>query len=111
MHPTLIESIEANSTDALTFVCSERGQPYTVESFGNLIAEAARAAGVRKSAHGPRKYAASKMAEAGAMASELQTAFGWTDNRMANHYVRSADREAPWVVRIKQSTFYSRTTP
>ncbi len=93
LHPALAESIDAAPSSALTFVCNSYGRPYTVESFGNLIAEAARTAGVRKSAHGLRKFAASKMAEAGATASELQAAFGWTDNRMANHYVRSADRE------------------
>ena len=93
MHPALAESIEAGPVGQLTFVCTEQGRPYTVESFGNLIAEAARSAGVRKSAHGLRKLAATKMAEAGATIAELEAVFGWTGGRMASHYTRSADRE------------------
>ncbi|MFO1099027.1 MAG: tyrosine-type recombinase/integrase [Xanthobacteraceae bacterium] len=91
--PALAESIEAGPTGDMTFICTTRGRPYTTESFGNLIAEAARACGIRKSAHGLRKYAATKMAEAGATIPELEACFGWTGGRMASHYTRSADRE------------------
>ena len=53
---------------------------------------AARAAGVRGSAHGVRKIAATRAANNGATVAELEAMFGWTGGRMASHYTREADR-------------------
>jgi integrase len=89
----LAESIAAGPTGALTFIAKENGLAYGVEGFGNLIRDAARAAGVRKPPHGLRKFAAMAAALAGATIPELDAMFGWTDGQTAMHYIRAADRE------------------
>lgn len=77
----------------LTFICGARGLPLTKESFGNMFSSAARAAGVKKSAHGVRKVAATRCAEAGATIHELNAIFGWNGTTMAMHYTKLAERK------------------
>jgi integrase len=79
-------------TGDLTFICGERGLPLTKESFGNRFRKACLAAGVDKSAHGIRKLAATRIAEAGATVAELEAIFGWTGGTMASLYTRTVDR-------------------
>lgn len=76
----------------MTYIIGADGKPMTKESFGNFFRDACRAAGVKKSAHGFRKWFATQLAERGATVSELQAACGWTSGKMAMHYTRSADR-------------------
>lgn len=64
----------------------------TKESFGNWFREACKAAGVPGAAHGLRKVAAVRAAEAGAATEEMNALFGWTDGRMATKYAREANR-------------------
>ena len=71
---------------------TELGKPMTKESFGNLFREACKAAGVPGAAHGLRKAAATRLAEAGATVNELNAWFGWDGNKMASVYTRAADR-------------------
>jgi integrase len=90
--PELAHVLSLGPTGELAFICGERGQPLTKESFGNVFSEACRAAGVRKSAHGVRKAGATRAANNGATVAQLEAIFGWTGGRMASHYTRSADR-------------------
>ena len=62
-------------------------------SFSNEFAIACRAAGVLGSAHGVRKIAATRAANAGATVAELEAIFGWSGGKMASHYTRAADRQ------------------
>ena len=66
----------------------------TKESLGNAFRDACRAAGVKKSAHGLRKAAATNAANNGASEKQLEAVFGWAGGQMASHYTRSANREA-----------------
>lgn len=91
--PELKATLEAGPTSDLAWICGERRQPLTKESFGNMFGAACRAAGIRKSAHGLRKLAATKAAEAGLSVAELEALFGWTGGTMASLYTRSADRK------------------
>jgi integrase len=88
----LDEAISRGPTGALAYICGERGEPLTKESFGNVFSEAARKAGVRKSAHGIRKAGATRAANRGATVAQLEAIFGWVGGKMASHYTRSADR-------------------
>jgi integrase len=54
--------------------------------------EACKAAGVPGSAHGVRKIAATRAANAGATVAQLEAIFGWVGGTMAALYTRSADR-------------------
>jgi integrase len=76
----------------LAFICGERGEPLTKESFGNMFRDACKAAGVPGSAHGVRKLAATVMAEHGVTDHQLMAVFGWNDPKMASHYTRTANR-------------------
>ena len=53
--PVLQATLDAGPTGDLAWICGARGEPFTKESFGNAFSEAARQAGIRKSAHGVRK--------------------------------------------------------
>jgi integrase len=90
--PVLQRTLDAGPRGELTFICGERGQPLTKESFGNLFRDACREAGVPGSAHGVRKIAATRAANRGATVAQLEALFGWTGGTMASHYTRSADR-------------------
>jgi integrase len=70
--PVLSKTLEAGPCGDLTFIAGENGRPLTKESFGNLFRSACRAAGLRgRSAHGLRKAAATRAANAGATVAEL----------------------------------------
>jgi integrase len=90
--PALAETILAGPCGELTFICGERGDPLTKESFGNEFRAACRAAGVPGSAHGVRKLAATTAANNGATVAQLEAMFGWQGGTMASLYTRSADR-------------------
>lgn len=85
-------TLDAGPTGDTTWIVGPRGNAFTKESFGNVFSEAATAAGVKKSAHGVRKIAATIAAENGATESELDAIFGWTGGRMAAHYTKNANR-------------------
>ena len=63
--PVLAETLAAGPCGDLAFICGERGEPLTKESFGNLFKDACKAAGVPGSAHGVRKIAATRMRQCG----------------------------------------------
>jgi integrase len=91
--PVLSKTLEAGPCGDLTFIAGENGHPLTKESFGNLFRKACRAAGLRdRSAHGLRKAAATRAANAGATVPQLEAIFGWNGGTMASLYTRAADR-------------------
>lgn len=92
--PELWATLEAGPVGDKTFVLSAEGEPFgRKESFGNAFADAARAAGVNKSAHGIRKTAATRSAEMSATTEEMKALFGWESDRMASHYTKDASRK------------------
>jgi integrase len=90
--PVLQRTLDKGPIGDLAWICGERGAPLVKEAFGNMFAEAARAAGVKKSAHGVRKIAATTAAMNGATVKQLEAIFGWTGGRMAALYSEAADR-------------------
>ena len=70
------------------------GQTIRKERLGELFVAACKKAGLKdRSAHGIRKAAARRFAEAGATVNELMAIFGWTDAEMALKYTREADKK------------------
>ncbi|MFK5596484.1 tyrosine-type recombinase/integrase [Methylobacterium sp. HMF5984] len=91
--PALAASIAAAPTGELTFIATERGRPFTKESFGTWFGKACRAAKCPGSAHGLRKAGARRVAEDGASEAQLNALFGWTDgSRESAVYTRTASR-------------------
>lgn len=92
--PEMQQAIDAGPTGDLTFIVGKNGRNLTKETFGNMFRAACNAAGVKKSAHGLRKYAATKYAEQGLSESELESIFGWVrGSAMAAHYSKNAERQ------------------
>jgi integrase len=92
--PVLAKTLAAGPCGDLTFICGERGNPFTKESFGNEFRKACKAAGLsRRSAHGLRKAAATRAADNGATEAQLEAIFGWSGGRMASLYTRAANRK------------------
>ena len=90
--PVLAETLAAGPCGDLTFIAGAGGKPLTKESFGNEFRGACKAAGVPGSAHGVRKIAATRAANAGATVAELEAIFGWQGGAMASLYTRADDR-------------------
>jgi integrase len=90
--PVLAATLAAGPCGDLTFISGASGRPLTKEAFGNLFRDACRAAGVPGSAHGVRKIAATRAANAGATVAQLEAIFGWQGGTMASLYTRAADR-------------------
>lgn len=80
--------------DRLTFVLTEEGIPFASDkALSQRIAKWFRQAHVRDvTAHGVRKWLASKMAEGGATEYQLMAWFGWRDPKEARPYVQAANR-------------------
>nr|WP_084798529.1 tyrosine-type recombinase/integrase [Pleomorphomonas koreensis] len=92
LSPAFEQAIEAGPCGDLVYIVGEQGKPLTKESFGNMFREACNTAGVKKSAHGLRKLAATRLANAGSTVAELESALGWHGGAMASHYTKTADR-------------------
>jgi integrase len=91
--PVLAETLAAGPCGDLSFIAGARGHPIAKASFSNEFAIACRGAGVPGSAHGVRKIAATRAANAGATVAELEAIFGWSGGKMASLYTRAADRQ------------------
>lgn len=93
VHPELQKTLDAGPLGDLAFVSRMDGQRFVKESLGNFFREACDVAGVKKSAHGIRKAAATTAADNGATEAELEALFAWSGGQMAALYTRSANRK------------------
>lgn len=93
IEPELQAALDAGPTAPFHFICGERGEPLSKETFGNMFREACNLAGIKKSAHGLRKLAATIDAERGYTERELEAKYGWTGGFMASLYTKSANRK------------------
>lgn len=102
MHPDLkaILAIWPRRGDAI--LSSARRKPYTVESFGNLMASAIGEAGlpVRCVLHGLRKAAARRLAEVGCTASQIAAITGHKSLSEIERYTRKAEQRRLAVAAI-----------
>ena len=90
--PVLKATLDIGPCGDLAFITGASGDPLTKESFGNLFRKACKESGVPGSAHGVRKIAATRAANAGATVAQLEAIFGWQGGGMASLYTRAADR-------------------
>lgn len=94
LHDALRASIEAKGTNHLVFIATSAGEPYSEAGFGNWFGDAARKAGLKNcSAHGLRKAAARRLAEAGCTANEIAAVTGHTTLKEVARYTRAADQK------------------
>ena len=77
IHPELQRVMDGTPSDHLTFLCTSNGKPFTAPGFGNWFREAYDTANVRGcSAHGLRKAAARRLAEAGCSPHQIASITG-----------------------------------
>ena len=92
VHEALTPILASASTN-LTFLLTDQGKPYTAAGFGNWFRDQCRAAGLCGcSAHGLRKAAARRLAEAGCSTHEIGAITGHASLKEIARYTEAADR-------------------
>jgi integrase len=95
IHPALQAVIDATPATQLTFLTTTQGKPYkSAASFGNWFGDCCRMAGLPKgtAAHGFRKAACRRLAEAGCSASEIMSISGHKSLSEVQRYCAAADQ-------------------
>src|SRR5690606_33249672 len=91
----LAASIMATKSGALGFLLSEHGKPYSRKGFGNKFRQWCDEAGWPQcSAHGLRKAAARRFAEAGCSNQQIKSWTGHTTDSEVSRYTAAADQQA-----------------
>ena len=92
IHPALQAVLAAHALGNLTFLVTEWGGPFSSAYFGNWFRKRVRAAGLpeRCSAHGLRKAASRRLAEAGSSAMQIAAITGHTSLKEVERYVKAA---------------------
>lgn len=92
--PALAASILATPSGGMVFLLSDRGAPFTRKGFGNKIRQWCDEAGLPNcSAHGLRKAAARRFAEAGCSNQEIKAWTGHSTDSEVARYTAAASQE------------------
>ena len=93
--PISAELQAALPRDNMTFLMTDHGKPFASDkALSQRVSKWFKQAGVENvTAHGVRKWLATKMAEKGATEYQLMAWFGWNDPKEARPYVQSANRK------------------
>lgn len=94
LHPTLRASLDALSKKNMTFLLTEYGKPFAVAGFGNWFRDRVTDAGLPEglSAHGLRKAACRRLAEAGCTGPQIMAISGHKNLKEVQVYIQAADR-------------------
>jgi integrase len=95
IQPELRRIIDATPSGGLTFLISELDRPFSADGFGNRFRKWCDEAGLppESSAHGLRKTAASRFAEAGATELEIRAITGHQTSREGSRYTKTANQK------------------
>jgi len=94
VHSTLAAVIAETPTYHLTFLTNQFGRPFTAGYFGQWFREQCDMAGLRHcTAHGLRKAAARRLAEAGCSTHEIAAITGHASLKEVARYTEAADRK------------------
>lgn len=93
IHPTLRSILDATPRANLTFLTTHQGKPFTPAGFGNWLRDRCDEAGLRGcSAHGLRKAAARRLAEAGCTNQQIKAVTGHKTDTEVSRYTAAADQ-------------------
>jgi MoaA/NifB/PqqE/SkfB family radical SAM enzyme/integrase len=94
LHPVLSASLEALPQKNMTFLLTEYGKPFAVAGFGNWFRDRVVEAGLPNglSAHGLRKSACRRLAEAGCTGPQIMAISGHKNLKEVQTYIDAADR-------------------
>jgi integrase len=94
VHPTLASIIAASASGHLAFVVTQFGRPFTADSFGNWFRQQCDMANLHHcSAHGLRKAAARRLAEAGCSEHEIAAITGHASLAEVRRYTRAVNQK------------------
>jgi integrase len=94
LHPDLVTVLDAAPREHLTFLTTAAGKPFSAAGFGNWFRECCDAAGLPQcTAHGLRKAAATRLANAGCSPHEIAAFTGHKNLSMVAHYTRAHDQQ------------------
>jgi integrase len=94
IHGTLASTIAEAPTDHLTFLTTRNGKPFSPAGFGNYFRDCCNEAGLSHcSAHGLRKAAARRLAEAGCTMHEIAAITGHASLSEVQRYTKAADQK------------------
>ena len=95
LHESLSHLLSMGERDGEAILTTIYGKPFTVKDFGKMISDAIREAGLprRCVAHGLRKAAARRLAEAGCSTSEIMAITGHKTLAEVERYTRAAEQE------------------
>ncbi len=94
IHPALQRELELAGKDHIVLLTTVYGKPFSVKGFGNFVSDAIVKAGLpaKCKAHGLRKAAARRLAEAGCSSKQIQSITGHKSLSELERYVRKADQ-------------------
>ena len=93
VHPELARALASVPRTNLTFLITERGRPFTSASFGNWFRKRCNEAGLPHcSAHGLRKCAATRLADAGCSLHRIMAVTGHKSMSSLAPYTKRADQ-------------------
>jgi integrase len=94
LHPELAMAIETMPQKDKTFLITHYGYPFTPAGFWKWFKKRCREAGLEHcAAHGLRKAAARKLAEAGCTNAEIKAITGHTTDQEVARYTAAVDRK------------------
>jgi integrase len=95
LHPALMEVLRHAPKKHVAIITTEYGEPFSVKGFGQYVSAAIQKAGLpdRCKAHGLRKAAARRLAEAGCTAKQIAAITGHKTLSEVERYTRAADQE------------------
>jgi len=93
LHPELKAMLATLPRTNMTFIVSERGAPFEAQGLGEWFKKKCKLAGLPHcSAHGLRKAAATRLANAGCSVNEIAAITGHASLREIAHYTAKADQ-------------------
>ena len=94
VHPELATALASVPRTNLTFLMTEKGAPFTSAGFGNWFRDQCDLAGLSHcTAHGLRKAAATRLANAGCSSDQIKAITGHKSLSEVAHYTRAADQQ------------------
>jgi integrase len=94
IHPELSLTLASVPRTNMTFLMTERGEPFTAAGFGGWFRDQCNHAGLPQcSAHGLRKAAATRLANAGCSSDQIKAITGHRSLAEVAHYTRAADQQ------------------
>jgi integrase len=102
IHPELRKALDKTFFEHLTFLVTEHDKPFTATGFGSWFRNRCVEAGLSRncSAHGLRKAACRRLAEAGCTAHQIAAISGHASLREVERYTKAADQ-----VRLARQAF------